>query len=319
MKTGAIILAAGAPGDFRLFRPLICVGHKPMIKSIAEQMEDLKISPVVVVTGYRAELIEHCLKDSKVILVRNRRFMENDMLDSVKMGVRALKGKCDRVIIFPADIPLVRTSTIRSLMDMEAPLVMPEYQGKCGHPVIISKEIFPRLMKYEGPDGLRGLIEELEFDMRIAHVDDKGVLMDVNDEFGLKLMRDEQSKRMGRGELHIECRMQMAVDGVVMDEELMLLLEMIRCTGSIQMASDCVNSSYTNSWKRIKNLEQQLEMPIIESAIGGKRGGGSCLTKQGELLIETFRKIKKEGDKLANSQKIENFLAEFIENSQKIG
>ena len=318
MKTGAIILAAGGQGDLKSFRPFICVGQKPMIKSIVEQLGELKISPVVVVTGYRAELVERCLEDSKVILVRNRQFMENEMLDSVKMGVRAMKSKCDRMVIFPADIPLVRSSTIRAMLSVDAPLVMPECEGKSGHPVIISREVLPKLMKYEGPDGLRGWIREQECDVRLVHVDDEGVLIDVNDEAGLSIMRDEQSKRMGRGKLHLECRVQLAVDGVVMDEELMLLLEMIKCTGSIQMASDCADLSFTNSWKRVKNLEQQLGMPIVESAVGGKQGGGSSLTKQGELLVETFRKIKKESDKLVRSPKIDNILSEFIKNSQKI-
>ena len=34
MKTGAVILAAGAPGEIKEGKPMMCVGQKPMIRHI---------------------------------------------------------------------------------------------------------------------------------------------------------------------------------------------------------------------------------------------------------------------------------------------
>lgn len=80
MKTGAIILAAGAPGEIQEAKPMLCVGQKPMIKQIVELLEGLSVRPIVVVAGYRYDIIGRCLADTGAVIVRNRRFAETDSL-----------------------------------------------------------------------------------------------------------------------------------------------------------------------------------------------------------------------------------------------
>lgn len=62
MKTGAIILAAGAPGEIQEAKPMLCVGQKPMIKQIVELLEGLSVRPIVVVAGYRYDIIGRALQ-----------------------------------------------------------------------------------------------------------------------------------------------------------------------------------------------------------------------------------------------------------------
>ena len=111
MKTGAVILAAGAPGEIKEGKPMMCVGQKPMIRHIVDTLTELKLSPVVVVTGYRSDIIERCLASTGAVIVRNRRYASTDMFCSLKLGIAALAESCDRAFVFPADLPLVRPET----------------------------------------------------------------------------------------------------------------------------------------------------------------------------------------------------------------
>ena len=71
MKTGAVILAAGAPGEIKEGKPMMCVGQKPMIRHIVDTLTELKLSPIVVVTGYRSDIIERCLLYTEFIFFAN--------------------------------------------------------------------------------------------------------------------------------------------------------------------------------------------------------------------------------------------------------
>ena len=89
MKTGAVILAAGAPGEIKEGKPMMCVGQKPMIRHIVDTLTELKLSPVVVVTGYRSDIIERCLASTGAVIVRNRKFASTDMFSASRPLRRA--------------------------------------------------------------------------------------------------------------------------------------------------------------------------------------------------------------------------------------
>jgi molybdate transport repressor ModE-like protein len=46
--------------------------------------------------------------------------------------------------------------------------------------------------------------------------------------------------------------------------------------------------SYRRAWGKIREIEQNLGVELVQSAAGGTGGGGSRLTPAGELLIERY-------------------------------
>lgn len=316
MKTGAVILAAGAPGEIKEGKPMMCVGQKPMIRHIVDTLTELKLSPVVVVTGYRSDIIERCLASTGAVIVRNRKFASTDMFCSLKLGIAALAESCDRAFVFPADLPLVRPETLRQLMACAAPLVKPGYEGREGHPILISRELFGAIEQYSGEGGLRELLGGLDADVRVVPVEDRGVLLDVNSYEEYEQVLAMEAQRCGRGKLHAECDILLSVDDVIMNRETMRLLEMVQYTGSLQLASELMNVPYTRSWRQIKNMERQLGVPIVRSAAGGARGGGSLLTEQGKALLEAYQNMSKECAKLSNWLFQEYFSDDFVEKLQ---
>lgn len=101
MKTGAVILAAGAPGEIKEGKPMMCVGQKPMIRHIVDTLTELKLSPVVVVTGYRSDIIERCLASTGAVIVRNRKFASTDMFCSLQARHRGPCGELRQSLCVP--------------------------------------------------------------------------------------------------------------------------------------------------------------------------------------------------------------------------
>lgn len=71
------------------------------------------------------------------------------------------------------------------------------------------------------------------------------------------------------------------------------LLERIREYGSITKAAKSMNMSYRHTWKLVDSMNRTAIKPLLTTVTGGKGGGGTCLTKEGEKAIAVFWDIHK--------------------------
>lgn len=67
------------------------------------------------------------------------------------------------------------------------------------------------------------------------------------------------------------------------------LLEAVAEHGSISAAAKSLAMSYRRAWLLLDELNRSLKRPAIETAQGGKRGGGARLTPTGEAVIRHYR------------------------------
>ena len=67
------------------------------------------------------------------------------------------------------------------------------------------------------------------------------------------------------------------------------LLDGIRKGGSLRAAAGEMGMAYSKAWTILKTAERELGFPLVESAAGGRSGGGSRLTKEGESLLARYR------------------------------
>jgi len=80
---------------------------------------------------------------------------------------------------------------------------------------------------------------------------------------------------------------------VVLDETDALLLRRISERGSLTDAARMVGISYRNAWGRIKKLESNYGVRILDTQVGGPTGGSARLTSQGQALFREFRHMRK--------------------------
>jgi CTP:molybdopterin cytidylyltransferase MocA len=109
---------------------------------------------------------------------------ERGMLSSIQVGLAALGGapalRDDRLLVSPADLPLLAAATVAALLRTAAPLVVPTYRGRRGHPLLLSGELVAEIEQLDPAVGLRQLLERRRCDVRELPVEDPGVLLDVD-------------------------------------------------------------------------------------------------------------------------------------------
>ena len=78
-------------------------------------------------------------------------------------------------------------------------------------------------------------------------------------------------------------------DGTFLGYGRVIMLERIKEYGSISEAAKSMDMSYRHAWELVDSINKQSKEPLIETATGGKGGGGARLTSAGERAVSAFR------------------------------
>lgn len=70
------------------------------------------------------------------------------------------------------------------------------------------------------------------------------------------------------------------------------LLEHIQATGSISKAAVAMGMSYKRAWDLVQSMNTQAARPLVATQTGGKSGGGTVVTPEGEQALAEFRGIQ---------------------------
>jgi molybdenum cofactor cytidylyltransferase len=146
--------------------------------------------PVIVVTTPRlAAQAAHVLATRDIVEVGGAAGVApGGMGDSIAAGVAARPG-AGGWLVMPADMPLVRPATMAAVAMAlgRHPVAYAQYQGRRGHPVAFSAELFSELMRLTGEEGARRILAR--FPGQAVEVDDAGVLLDMDTEADLAALR----------------------------------------------------------------------------------------------------------------------------------
>lgn len=180
-----LILAAGLSRRMGDFKPLMPFRGKTLIENTIDSVLSSGARQVVVVTGHRAEELEPVLAEkygSRVILTRNPDFATTDMLQSIRIGCRAMP-ECDAFFLLPGDMPVVRESTFRKVReqwDGTFGVIFPTLDGYRKHPPLVDYRLIPDILAFDRDGGLRQFWKEREAVIRTVPVDDEGVWVDLD-------------------------------------------------------------------------------------------------------------------------------------------
>ncbi|MBA4342775.1 MAG: nucleotidyltransferase family protein [Methylibium sp.] len=158
---GAVLLAAGA-GSRLGHRPksLLELGGVPLIRRTLIALSGAGVDEVVVVTGHHADLIEPVVQEFPVTLVRNLA-PDEGQVSSQRLGLGALVGKLDAVIVALADQPLLNAQDISALIGAwkKRPsgieVLHPLVNGERGNPVIFSTAVREQILAGSARIGCR--------------------------------------------------------------------------------------------------------------------------------------------------------------------
>ncbi len=100
---------------------------------------------------------------------------------------------------------------------------------------------------------------------------------------------------------HLEPRIKLWVEkdgSLVLSDYRVRLLRCVAETGSLAEAAQRMGLSYRRAWGKVREIERNLGLSLVESEVGGAGGGGSRLTKDGERLVAIYQRFRRkmEGD-----------------------
>lgn len=81
-------------------------------------------------------------------------------------------------------------------------------------------------------------------------------------------------------------------DGFAFGFGLIQILQAIGRSGSIKGAAVDLDRSYRHIWNRIKEAENALRVPLVETQVGGQGTQRSTLTDAARTLIDDFLRLK---------------------------
>ena len=160
-SAGAVILAAGFSKRMGRFKPLLPLGSTTVLERVVRLFQSAGINRICVVTGHREKELAPLIQSLGALAISNPRY-EKGMFSSVTAGVERLDEKTKAFFMLPADIPLVRKTTLMDLLKAfpadTSGICHPVFDGKRGHPPLIGKDHIPSIINWKKPGGLAALL-----------------------------------------------------------------------------------------------------------------------------------------------------------------
>jgi len=180
----AIILAAGE--SKRMGRPKMLLPWKDatILESVVHTALASSVDRVLVVLGAEQEQISRLLTPFPVETVYNPDFRRG-MLSSVQVGFAALPEGVEAAVMLLGDQPFVSVGVIDRLCAAHAGspgcILLPVYEGKRGHPVLIPSAFRDEIPLLSDAVGLRELIHRHGDKIVEIEVEEEDVLLDIDD------------------------------------------------------------------------------------------------------------------------------------------
>jgi molybdenum cofactor cytidylyltransferase len=180
----AILLAAGRSRRMGAFKPLLPFGGRSVVEACVENLRGAGVGEVSVVVGQRGALVREALARLTYVRFAVNEEVESEMGLSVARGVEALSVETRAVLVALVDQPAVPSEVIKSLVEAwrrtGARLVVPEWQGRGGHPVLVDLSLRAELLSLVTRKGLRALFDAHRAEVLRVPVDSPFITRDMD-------------------------------------------------------------------------------------------------------------------------------------------
>jgi len=176
----AILLAAGRSSRMGAFKPLLPFGNKTVIECCIDSLREGGVETIVVVLGHRADDLRKKLTGVNFALNPDP---DSEMGASIATGVRELSVDAEATLIALADHPAVHATVVTTVIETwthGARIVIPTWQGRGGHPVLIDLSFRPELLNLSESGGLRAFFEAHRESVRRVPVNSPFIARDMD-------------------------------------------------------------------------------------------------------------------------------------------
>lgn len=180
-----VALLPGAGASRRMGRPKLLLPYRDgtLVGAVVEALRGGGVAKIVLVTSPGDEDLRAWAREAGVLTAVNPD-PGRGMLSSIREGIAALGEIREILLVSPADLPALRPETVAALVrrmeETGAPLGVPVYGGKRGHPLAIAPALIPEIDTLDPDVGLRQLRDRHEDGLLEMEVEDSGVVVDVD-------------------------------------------------------------------------------------------------------------------------------------------
>jgi molybdenum cofactor cytidylyltransferase len=173
-----IILAAGESRRMGRPKALLPFRGGTFVSGIAAAMAQ-RCSPVIAVFGFDAQRVMRSAP-AGVVAVENPEYRLG-MLTSLQAGLRAVPAANDAVLFTLVDHPVISVATVDALLASGAPIAIPRFENRRGHPVLIRREIVREFLAEPTASKVRDVIDRHAREIDYIEVSDPGISDDIDD------------------------------------------------------------------------------------------------------------------------------------------
>lgn len=179
----AIVLSAGESKRMGRPKALLRLGGRTFLETICARLREAGMGEVVVVLGADADAVRRGSLLSRERFVVNREYREGQ-LSSLQRGLSELSPRADAALVTLVDHPLVLASTYSLLTEEwerdRGKIIVAEYRGRGGHPVVFPRAVFGELMAAPLAEGARHVVRKDSTRVVRVKCDDPGIIDDID-------------------------------------------------------------------------------------------------------------------------------------------
>ncbi len=181
----AVILSAGESSRMGSPKALLDYQGRPFLEHLLEATRHPKIGLTRVVLGANAKTIREKLKLDPAAVIINREWKKGQ-LSSIQAAIRTLRsGETDGILLCLIDHPLISAALVGQLVhqfyESGKLIVIPTYNTKRGHPIILSSALYGELLEAPPEVGARAVVWNHRDDVLEMPTEEEGVVLNLND------------------------------------------------------------------------------------------------------------------------------------------